>query len=380
MKFKLQIFAYAYTTFQLTVCLYEIIHMYSVSFPPYYTNNLNLKLCLKYGFASVKSRIFDIIKNYFIIFLISTKLENYDQDQENDKQQTHIIQEFKNIIVENKLLIATYLSFSFKIGFKYLKFEVVFLPALFFIMQLFLYSKIKYFSGILRMLLEIIYDICFEYFFSENKFYENIFSINKNLRLEIFSKKILEELNKNNFEICHVNYSSNKPNFSITLYEKKVLIRTFGKFVGFLTTSEMHSFFDAELLYIIKYEAKKKFLSYGINLIMIIAENILIYNENYLFENNGCLQENCIRIYIFLKLTLGIFLEFLLACYKRKIEFECAKYSFLNNGKADLIKALIKIYKSNNLMPIRSYMYDILYLTCPSLDRKIKYIENLKFK
>ena len=382
MNNKMKLLAYLYITFQLIVCLFEIIKMNIIKFPNY-AKDYDYEKCYHFYFTFIRKKLKEIFKQYIIIFLISYnfKLDKKTQDtQKNENTLNFIIEEIKTIFYENRLLIATYLSYSFKSPFDNLKSGILFFPFIFYVLQYFLYSKFKYCSVFIRYLLYLGFKIFLDFYTSKNDRYEKIIASCDKSNLKKFSLDFLKEVKRYNYNICAYNRPNDNPRIYFFLFKNNIIVYLYGKFFNYFTKNEIDSLLYLEFSRILKQNLTDNILPYVKDIIVMLFEIFLMYNENNIFKNNDFLQENYFKIYLYLKSTLDVFLQFLITLYIKLSEYEHLKFSYKKNGDFSLIMALIKFYKANNIFPIRSYLFDIMFCRYPFLDRKIEYLKKISSK
>ncbi|EQB60544.1 hypothetical protein NAPIS_ORF01918, partial [Vairimorpha apis BRL 01] len=290
--------------------------------------------------------IINICVNYLIIFLISYKNENNEnknKEHENyERNNITFCNKMKNLLNNNNLLIATYLLFYLNDTNYYKYNEILYLPFLFYIFMLFMYSKMKYLCGAFRIVFYIVYFFIYKDIFDNSnkierymKFYDK--KVAKNIKKYIL-KKFIYEVRKKNYKLQPTNVlvSSNK---------NSIFVNVCGDILKNLTKKEFTSVLYDEFKHVLIGTFKVKIIELSNYIIIVAAEYLMIYLSRKKLKSKD-FPKNCFKIYLLINVTLGVFLNFLKNYIIYLEEIECIKYNELNHDKSYLIST----YKTfNNL-------------------------------
>ena len=383
MNFNIKVISYLFTTFCLLVCIYEAFNIYFTKIP-IYAEHFNYKEVYKKNYRCLFDDVIIIFFNYLIIFFITYKDKNNENTnkeyENNERKNITFCNKIKNFINNNNLLIATYVLFYLDDEIYYKANEILYLPFLFYILMLFMYNKMKYLCGVLRIAFYIGYFFIYIDVFDYNNDIERYKkSYNKkaaeNIKKYIL-KKFIDEVENNNYKLYIKEYKLRPANVHVFSSKNAIYVDVCGEILKNLTKKEFTSLLYHEFKHVLIGTFKVKILDLMNFIFMVVAEYLIIYLTRKKINSKDS-PKNCLKIYLFINVTLGVFFNFLrnyIICLE---EIECDRYSVLHNDKSYLISALTTLHNLANAFVKHSYLYNIMYKNHPSLDRRINYINSM---
>ena len=378
MNFAIKISSYLFTTFCLFVCIYEAFNIYFTKIPNY-AEQFNIKeVKQKFILYIIFENILSICVYYLIIFLITYKDKN-NENNNNERKNITFFYKMKNFINNNNLLIATYLLFYLDDTIYYKNNEILYLPFLFYIFMLFMYSKKKYLCGALRFAFDIVY--FFIYInklqtIDEHEMFIKSYNKKDGENIKKILQKFINKLDNNNYKLYLKQYKFSQTEIFVSFHKKTIFVGICGDILKHLTKNELTSALYHEFKHVLNGTLKRDILILSNYVFMFAAEHLMIYlsKKRINFTNS---PKNCLRIYLFLNVTLDVIFKFIKNYFNCLDEYECDKYSALHHDKSYLISLLITISKLSDNFFKQSFLYNIMYINHPSLDRRINYINSV---
>ena len=383
MNYIIKISSYLFTTFCLLVCIYEALNIYFTKISKY-AEHFNYKEVYKKSYRYLFDTTIIILFYYLIIFLITYKDENDENKnmeyENNERRNITFYNKMKNFIKNNNLLLATYLLFYIDNIIYFKNNEILYLPFLFYILMLFMYNKKKYLCGALRIAFYIIYFFIYKDIFDNSNSIERYMEsydkdAAKNIKKYIL-KKFIDEIKKKNYKLYIKEYKLRPANVHVFSSKNAIYVDVCGEILKNLTKKEFTSLLYHEFKHVLIGTFKVKILDLMNFIFMVVAEYLIIYLTRKKINSKDS-PKNCLKIYLFINVTLGVFLNFLRNYIIYLEEIECDSYSILHVDKSYLISALTTIDNLTNNFFKHSYLYNIMYLDHPSLDCRIYYINSM---
>ncbi|EQB60935.1 prenyl protease 1 [Vairimorpha apis BRL 01] len=286
----------------------------------------------------------------------------------------------RNFINNYHLLIATYLLFYLDDEIYYEDNEILYLPFLFYTFMLFMYNKMKYLYGVLRIAFYIGYFFIYMDISKHNNNIERYMkSYNKkaaeNIKKYIL-KKFIDEVKNNNYKLYIKEYKFRPANVEVFFRKESIFVEVCGDVLKKLTKNEFTSILYHELKHVLIGTLKVRIIDLINFIFMLAAEYLIIYLSRKKINSKDS-PKNCLKIYLFINVTLGVFFNYLRNYIIYLEEIECDRYSVLHHDKSYLISAYTKLYNLDNNFVKQSYLYNIMYQDHPSLDRRINYINSM---
>ncbi|EQB60004.1 prenyl protease 1 [Vairimorpha apis BRL 01] len=246
--------------------------------------------------------------------------------------------------------------------------------------MLFMYYKMKYLCGVLRIAFYIGYFFIYIDVFDYNndiERYKKSYNIKaaKNIKKYIL-KKFIDEVKNNNYKLYIKEYKLRPANVEVFFRKESIFVEVCGDSLKKLTKNEFTSILYHEFKHVLIGTFKVRILDLMNFIFMVVAEYLIIYLTRKKINNKDS-PKNCLKIYLFINVTLGVFFNFLrnyIICLE---EIECDRYSLLHVDKSYLISALTTLNNLANNFVKHSYLYNIMYQDHPSLDRRINYINSM---
>lgn len=362
MNKKIKKGAIVIVTVQFLICLFEIVSTIFHTIPKYAVQKDTSEMLFNH-YLHISLNIFKILIFYVIIFLMDYKEQH--EFEEDMTSRSSFFSKYNTLIIIYLYFITMIIPFFSIIA-------MLIVPLLMYkVLDLF-YKKFKYYKIFLYAALEGLVRMVASILFLNNVKV-------KKLNPLVLPDEIIRYFFLRKFKVNVLQLDIPKLNVGVAAIFDVVTIVVFGKTLEIMSTEELISILYHEIGHIENKSILYRMLvNKSISVILYITEFVSIYYNRKLISPVERQSHNYIKMYVLMNITVTPILTSLNMYFSCLDELESDKFSVYKFDRKYLISALIRLTFENQRYYGNTRLYDLMYFDHPSLDRRIKYIENIK--